>query len=73
MFPALDVAMPDTCTTTRYYPEAFAQESGTTFVPLVMEANGGWLKCGQRYVNRVALHYAMRIGVTAVAAVAAQT
>ena len=48
--------------------DAFAQERGATFVPLVMEANGGWSKCAQIYLNKITLRYAMRKGMTAVAA-----
>lgn len=48
--------------------DAFAQQTGASFVSLVMEANGGWSRCAQKHLNKVILRYAMRKGVAAVAA-----
>ena len=48
--------------------DAFARERGATFIPLVMEANGGWSRTAQNYLDKIVLRYAMRKGMTAIAA-----
>lgn len=43
----------------RFYSDIFANRPG---------GHGGWSKCGQKYLNKIFLRYAMSKGVTAMAA-----